>query len=42
MTRAIADHLFGHDAFWEFVYQAVVIALGVAATAAVYFEIAGL
>jgi hypothetical protein len=42
MTRAIADTLFGHDAFWDFVYQAVVVGLGVAATLVVYFEIAGL
>lgn len=43
MGRAIADHLFGaNNAFWDFVYPAVVVGLGVAATAAVYLQVAGL
>jgi len=43
MTRAIADHLFGPSPlFWDFLYQATVIGLGVAATAAVYLQISSL
>jgi hypothetical protein len=43
MTRAIANPLFGPDgAFWDFVYQATVIGLGVVATVAIYLEISGL
>ena len=43
MTRAMAENMFGpHNAFWDFVYQAVVISLGVAATAAIYIEISNL
>jgi len=42
MTRAIADNMFGNNAFWDFVYQAVVIGLGVAATMAIYIEVSSL
>jgi hypothetical protein len=43
MTRAIADDLFGpNNAFWDFIYPAVVLALGVAATVAIYLDFARL
>jgi hypothetical protein len=39
----MADNTFGRsNAFWDFVYQAVVIGLGVAATAAVYLQFSSL
>jgi len=44
MTRAITSNLFDdtHSVFWDFVYQAVVISLGIVATAAIYAQITGL
>ena len=42
MTRAIVDTMFGNNAFSDFVYQAVVVGLGIAATMAVYIEVAKL
>jgi hypothetical protein len=40
MTRAMAENMFGpHNAFWDFVYPIVAIALGAAATAAIYIEL---
>jgi hypothetical protein len=43
MTRAITQSLFDvNGVFWDFVYQAAVIGLGVAATLAVYLQISGL
>ena len=43
MTRAMTDNTFGRsNAFWDFVYQAVVVGLGVAATAAIYLQITSL
>jgi hypothetical protein len=43
MTRAIANRLFSVDnAFWEFVYQATVIGLGIVATVAIYLQISGI
>jgi hypothetical protein len=43
MTRAIADNMFGRDsAFWDFVYQAVVIGLGIAAATAIYIDVSAL
>ena len=43
MTRAIADNMFGpNNAFWDFVYPAVVLSLGVAATVAIYLDISRL
>ena len=42
MNRAIANPLFGpNGVFWDFVYQATVIGLGVAATVAIYLQISG-
>ncbi len=40
MTRAIINSIDG--AFWDFVYQAVLITLGVAATGAVFLALNGL
>jgi hypothetical protein len=43
MTRAITDRMFGpNNAFWDFVYQAVVIGLAVASTTAIYLQISSL
>lgn len=39
MERAISN---AHDMFWDFVYQATVFSLGIAATAAVIIEFARL
>ena len=44
MTRAMTSNL--HDrsqgAFWDYVYQAVVISLAFLATAAIYVQITGI
>jgi len=43
MTRAIVDNMFGPDhAFWDFVYPAVIVALGIAATMAIYVDVSRL
>lgn len=43
MTRAITNSVYSTDgAFWDFIYQAVVISLGIVATAAVVLQISGL
>ena len=43
MTRAITHNAFGPNGiFWDFIYQATVIGLGVAATVAVCLQISGL
>ncbi len=45
MTRAMATNWSsgsGNDMVWDFLYQAVVIGLGIAATAAIYIEVSGL
>jgi hypothetical protein len=40
MTRIITANLHGMDTtFWDFVYQAIVIGLGVIATLAVFVQI---
>jgi hypothetical protein len=40
MTNNLND--VSHSAFWDFVYQAVVISLAVMATAAIYVQITGI
>jgi hypothetical protein len=40
MTSNLSD--VGQSAFWDFVYQAVVISLAVMATAAIYVQITGI
>ena len=43
MTRAIVDTMFGPDhAFWDFVYPVIVVALGIAATMAIYIDVSRL
>ena len=42
MTRAMTQALNGDGLFWDFVYPAVVFGLGVAATAAIWAQLAGL
>jgi hypothetical protein len=43
MTRAITNSVYDTDSiFWDFVYQAVVIGLGVLATGAIVLQITGL
>ena len=42
MTRAMTQVLNGDGPFWEFVYQAVVFGLAVAATAAIWAQLADL
>jgi len=43
MTRAMAINWnTGNGMVWDFLYQAVVIGLGIAATAAVYIDLSGL
>lgn len=44
MTRAMTSSLHegNHTAFWDYVYQAVVISLAVMATAAIYAQITGI
>jgi len=43
MTRAIVDTMFGPDhAFWDFLYPAVLVALGIAASMAIYVDVARL
>ena len=43
MTRAMADNWNSDNGMiWDFLYQAVVIGLGIAAPAAVYLDLTGL
>jgi len=43
MTRAMATNWnSGNGVVWDFLYQAVIIGLGIAATAAIYIEVSGL
>jgi hypothetical protein len=43
MTTAIATQLFGpNNGFWDVVYSATVLVLGVVASVAIYLEISGL